>query len=89
MQKILIIEDDKAIAESLKLYLENSNFKTFLFYTGLDAEKEVLKIEPDLLILDINLPFKSGIDICREIRKDSNLPIVMLTARNSELDKIT
>jgi len=89
MQKILIVEDDKWISQSLKLYLENSDFEVFLHYTWWDAIEEVNKVEPDLLILDINLPGKDGITIAKEIRIDSDLPIVMLTARSSELDRIT
>jgi two-component system, OmpR family, response regulator len=89
MQKILIVEDDKAIAESLKLYLGNSNFEVFLYHSWEGAVDEVMNINPDLLILDINLPGKDGIEICKELRLDSDLSIIMLTARNSELDKIT
>jgi len=88
MSKILIIDDDKAIAESLKIYLENSNFEIHLYHSWIWAKKEISKIQPDLLILDINLPWKDWIQICKQIREKSNLPIVMLTARNSELDKI-
>lgn len=89
MLKILIVEDDKAIAESLKLYLENSNFEVFLYHTWLWAVEEIFRVNPNLLILDINLPEKDGIEICKEIREESNLSIVMLTARDSELDKVT
>lgn len=89
MQKILIVEDDKGISQSLKLYLENSDFEVFLHYTWWDAIEEVEKIAPDLLILDINLPWKDWITIAKEIRETSDLPIVMLTARSSELDRIT
>jgi len=89
MLKIFIVEDDKAIAESLKLYLENSNFKVFLYHTWEWAVKEIFDVKPDLLILDINLPGKDGIEICKEIRVESNMSIIMLTARDSELDKVT
>ena len=89
MLKIFIVEDDKAIAESLKLYLENSNFEVFLHHTWVWAIEEIFKVTPDLLILDINLPGKDGIDICKEIREQSNLSIIMLTARDSELDKVS
>jgi two-component system response regulator VicR len=89
MQKILIVEDDKWIAESLKLYLENSNFEVFMCYTWAEAIDSVNKYEPDLIILDINLPWKNWIDICKEISWNENLSIIMLTARSSELDKIT
>ncbi len=88
MRKILIIEDDKWISSSLKLYLENSNFHVFLHDEGYKAIDVILDINPDLIILDINLPWKNGIDITREYRLLWNIPIVMLTARSSELDRI-
>lgn len=89
MQTILIIEDNHAIAESLKLYLQNSDFTIFLHFTGEHAVEKVAEVKPDLIILDINLPVMNGIAICSEIRKTLNTPIIILTARNSELDKIT
>ena len=89
MQKILIIEDDIWISKSLKLYLENSNFKVKLHSKWDTAIEKIKKIAPDLVILDINLPKKNWIDICKEVREFSNTPIIMLTARTSELDKIT
>lgn len=89
MQKILIVEDDKWIAESLKLYLENSNFEVFMCYDWLEAVHSINKFKPELVILDINLPWKNWIDICKEISWKEDLSIIMLTARSSELDKIT
>lgn len=89
MQRILIVEDDKWIAESLKLYLENSNFEVFLCFDWAEAIKSVKKHKPSLLILDINLPWKDGIQICKELAPENDLSIIMLTARSSELDRIT
>ncbi|MDD2907339.1 MAG: response regulator transcription factor [Candidatus Gracilibacteria bacterium] len=88
MKKILIIEDDKGISTSLKLYLENSDFEVYLHYEGYNAIEKILEVVPDLIILDINLPGKNGIDITREYRLLGNIPIIMLTARSSELDRI-
>ncbi|MFK7780409.1 MAG: response regulator transcription factor [Candidatus Gracilibacteria bacterium] len=88
MNKILIIEDDKGISASLKLYLENSNYDIYLHYEGNKAIKKLKKINPDIVILDINLPGKDGIQITKEIREFSGVPIIMLTARSSELDRI-
>lgn len=88
MKKILIIEDDIGISESLKLYLENSDFVVEVFRTGEWASEKVQETSPDLVILDINLPKKDGIEVCREIRDFSSLPIIMLTAKVSEGDKI-
>lgn len=88
MKKIFIVEDDVGISHSLKLYLENSDFKVVLHHTGEKAIERISEENPDLVILDINLPKKSGIEICKELRENSSIPIIMLTAKTSELDKI-
>lgn len=88
MRKILIIEDDKWISSSLKLYLENSNFDVYLHEEWNEAISVIETLKPDLVILDINLPWKNGIDITREYRLKWSIPIIMLTARSSELDRI-
>jgi two-component system response regulator BaeR len=88
MKKILIIEDDIWILQSLKLYLESSDFVVNThtdWWTSIDKIKQ---LDPDLVILDINLPNKNWIEICREVRLFSDLPIIILTARTWELDKI-
>jgi len=89
MQKILIIEDDRGISTSLKLYLENSNFEVFLHDEWNNALKVINELIPNIVILDINLPWKDGIEICKELRTYSQIPVVMLTARSWELDRIT
>ncbi len=89
MKKICIIEDDQGILTSLKLYLENSDFWV-VTYESWDWASDFVKQEnPDLVILDINLPNIDGIEVCKEVRKDSNVPIIMLTARGWEWDRIT
>lgn len=88
IQKILIIEDDVWIANSLKLYLENSWYEVDAHHTWENAVEKILHDGYDLIVLDINLPEKDGITICREVRENSQIPIIMLTARNSELDKV-
>jgi len=88
MNKILIIEDDMWISSSLKLYLENSNYDVFLHDEWIKAVKNIKKINPDIVILDINLPWKDWIQITEDIRKFSSIPIIMLTARSGELDRI-
>lgn len=88
MKKILIIEDDIWILHSLKLYLESSDFEVHIHKEWNLALNKVRQINPDLVILDINLPNKSGIEICSEIRTFSDLPIIILTARTGEVDKI-
>ena len=88
MKKILIIEDDLGISGSLKLYLENSWFEVILYSTWGKAIEFIKETLPDLIILDLNLPWKDWIEITKELRETDNTPIVMLTARTSELDKI-
>ena len=89
MRKICVVEDDTGIATSLKLYLENSDFEVEVFHTGDGASEFIIGQNPQLVILDINLPVKDGITVCSEIRKYSQVPIIMLTARTSENDRIT
>ncbi len=89
MEKILIIEDDLWISNSLKLYLENSNFEVSLYHSWKWAVKEIKKYNPNLIILDINLPEKNWMEICKKLREFSNIPVIMLTARNNEYDKIS
>ena len=89
MQKILIIEDDIWISNSLKLYLENSNYETEICHNWWKAIEKIQKTQPDLIILDINLPEKDWMQICKELRVFSNIPVVMLTARDSEYDRVS
>lgn len=87
--KILIVDDEQEIADLVALYLENENFAVFKFYTAQDAlmciEKEML----DLAILDVMLPGMSGFQICKKIREQHRYPVIMLTAKGEEVDKIT
>ena len=86
---ILIIEDEKRSAHWLKTYLERDGFRTETAHdgkTGLDLAR---KTNPDLILLDLKLPVIDGNEVCRIIRKDSNVPIIMLTSRGSKEDKIT
>jgi len=89
MKTICIVEDDLGISGSLKLYLENSDFNVTSHESWEGAAELILETKPDLVILDINLPKKNGIEVCSEVRKSSSIPIVMLTARWWEMDKIT
>ncbi len=89
MEKILIIEDDLWISNSLRLYLENSNYNAEICHNWDQAIKAIKKYKPDLIILDINLPWKDWMEICKELRTFSNTPVIMLTARDSEYDKIS
>lgn len=89
MKKIVIIEDDLGISASLKLYLENSDFNVITHNTGDKAPEFIISETPDLVILDINLPVMDWIEVCSEVRKHSEVPIIMLTARTWEMDRVT
>jgi DNA-binding response OmpR family regulator len=86
-QKILIIEDEEKIAEIVKAYLEKEGFGVALAETGEDGLR-LLKESPDLIILDLMLPDMQGEEICKIIRKGSDVPVIMLTARSSEEDRV-
>lgn len=87
--RILIVDDEKEIADLVALYLENENFEVFKFYNGTDAMHCIENEKLDLAILDIMLPGINGLEICREIRKQYCYPVIMLTAKGEEIDKIT
>lgn len=86
---ILVADDEKEIADLVALYLENEGYRAVKCYDGTQAMDIVEKERPDLAILDIMLPGASGLDICRRIRESHNYPIIMLTAKGEETDKIT
>ena len=88
-EKILIVDDEKEIADLIELYLNNEGFSVFKFYTAKDALKCVETQCLDLAILDIMLPDSDGFSICRKIREKHIYPIIMLTAKSAEMDKIT
>lgn len=88
-KKVLIVEDDANIRELLRLYLEKDGFEVHGVGDGGNALREYKKVEPDLVLLDIMLPVMDGWQVCREIRKDSAIPIIMLTAKGETMDKIT
>jgi len=88
MKKICIIEDDQGILNSLKLYLENSDFWVVTFESWDGASEFIGKENPNLVILDINLPVIDGIEVCKQVRIKSDVPIIMLTARGWEWDRI-
>jgi len=88
-KKVLIVEDDANIRELLRLYLEKDGFEVYGVGDGGNALREYKKVEPDLVLLDIMLPVMDGWQVCREIRKDSAIPIIMLTAKGETMDKIT
>jgi DNA-binding response OmpR family regulator len=88
MQKILLIEDDTGIITPLSIYIEQSGYDLTVCSDGSLASTVFSREKPTLVILDINLPGKNGIEICREIREISSTPIIILSARESEDDKV-
>lgn len=85
---ILIVEDEAKIAEAVEAYLNKRGYNTAIAGDGRDALDKFAALCPDMLILDLNLPLVSGEDVCREIRKKSRIPIIMLTAKSLEDDKV-
>ena len=86
--KILVVDDDHNICELLKLYLENEGYTVYVAHDGQEAVKSFQNKSPELVLLDIMLPKMDGWQVCREIRKISNVPIIMLTAKGETFDKV-
>lgn len=85
---ILVVDDEQSIADLIEVYLTNENYDVFKFYNGRDALQCVEDQNIDLAILDVMLPDVTGFSICQQIRGKYNFPVIMLTAKNEELDKI-
>ena len=88
-KKALIVEDDINIAELLKIYLQKDGFETENAYDGGRAVALAETFRPDIILLDIMLPVMDGWQVCREVRKNSQVPIIMLTAKGESLDKVS
>lgn len=87
-EKILLVEDEKTLAKALKFSLEKEGFLVTVAYDGEEALKAAGRDEPQLIILDLMLPKIDGFEVCKIIRRDSQVPIIMLTARDEDIDKI-
>ena len=87
-EKILVVDDDTNICELLRLYLEKEGYSVTIANDGMTAVKTFPQLQPDLTLLDIMLPQLDGWQVCREIRKYSNKPIIMLTAKGETFDKV-
>lgn len=87
-EKILVVDDDVNICELLRLYLEKEGYTVSIVNDGESAVKSFGEIQPDLMLLDIMLPRLDGWQVCREIRKFSDKPIIMLTAKGETFDKV-
>ena len=88
MQKILIIEDDEKLRNELETFLNKNGFVATSLKKFDNAVEDILNEKADLLLLDINLPYTDGEFICKEIRKTSNVPIIMVTSRDNEMDEL-
>ena len=87
-KRILIVDDDENIAELISLYLVKECFDTEIAADGESALEKFKEYQPQLILLDIMLPGMDGYDVCREIRKSSNVPIIMLSAKGEVFDKV-
>lgn len=86
--KILLVEDETKVCELVKAYLVKDGYDVIIAADGKTAIDQAQRQKPDLILLDLNLPEMDGLEVCRTIRKQSNVPIIMLTARDEEVDKI-
>ena len=88
MKKIMIIEDDTIISKELYELLVNAGYEALILKDFLNAKEEILKSNIDLILLDINIPYQNGEQLLKEIRKESNIPVIMVTSRANETDEI-
>ncbi|MEG1256921.1 response regulator transcription factor [Clostridium sp.] len=86
--KILVVDDDKNICEVIKMYLENSGYHVKVANDGREAQEAFSNYKPDLVLLDVMLPYMDGIDVLKWIRKDSEIPVIMITAKGETFDKV-
>ena len=89
MKKVLLIDDDRKHSELMQAYFKRHGINLSCAYDSVEGFKKLARVEPDLLLLDVMLPGKDGFEICREIRKTSNIPIIMLTARGDVIDRVS
>lgn len=89
MIKVLLIDDDKKHSELLQAYFKRYGINLICAFDAVEGFKKLAREEPDLLLLDVMLPGKDGFEICREVRKSSNIPVIMLTARGDVIDRVS
>jgi two-component system response regulator VicR len=87
-KKVLIVEDEKTISDIVRFNLAKEGFETITAYDGGEGLELALKTDPDLVLLDVMLPTMDGFEICKKIREKSNVPIIILTAKEEEVDKV-
>ena len=88
MKKILVVDDEKPISDIVKFNLSKEGYEVFTAFDGEEAVEMVNEVEPDLILLDLMLPKMDGLEVCREVRKNYDTPIIMVTAKDSEIDKV-
>ena len=87
-ETILVVDDEKRIIDLAQMYLEQDGFRVISTTNGTSAWRTILKDEPNLVVLDLMLPGMDGLEVCRRVREVSDVPIIMLTARSDDIDKI-
>lgn len=88
-EKIMVVDDEREIADLIQVYLQNETYEVYKFYSPVQALEALETIQPDLAILDVMMPEMNGFSLCRKIRENYTFPIIMLTAKEEETDKIT
>lgn len=88
MKKILIVDDEKPISDIINFNLAKEGYEIHTAFDGEEAVNQFETVQPDLVLLDLMLPKMDGLEVCRQIRKNSDVPIIMLTAKDSEIDKV-
>jgi len=87
-QKVLVIDDEENVCELISLYFGKAGYDVITAADGVDGIEKVRQERPDIVILDLMLPGVDGVDVCKELRKQSNIPLIMLTARTDEVDRV-
>ena len=88
MKKILVVDDEKPISDIIKFNLKKESYDVYTAYDGEEALQKVEEVNPDLILLDLMLPKIDGLEVAREVRKTHNMPIIMVTAKDAEIDKV-
>lgn len=88
MRKILVVDDEKPISDIITFNLQKEGYEVYTAFDGEEALKEVYQVQPDLILLDVMLPKLDGFQVLRRLREAFNTPVIMLTAREEEVDKV-
>jgi DNA-binding response OmpR family regulator len=88
MRRILVVDDDRKTVELVRIYLEKEGYRVLCAYDGPEALELARREKPDLIVLDLMLPGTDGLEVCRILRSESDIPVIMLTARTTEADRL-